>query len=193
MFFRSSKQYTELPDEDLVRKYKSSEDLEILGLLYNRYIHLVYGVCLKYLKQPEEAQDAVMQIFEKLIDDVKKHEIRSFRGWLHVNARNFCLMELRKRKSASNPEFSSVSDMEFQLSEHPVDESNMEDDLESMKKCLETLPSEQKTCVQLFYLDQRSYKEVAELSGFELKKVKSYIQNGKRNIKLCMERRNEGE
>ena len=193
MFFRSSKQYTELPDEDLVRKYKSSEDLEILGLLYNRYIHLVYGVCLKYLKQPEEAQDAVMQIFEKLIDDVKKHEIRSFRGWLHVNARNFCLMELRKRKSASNPEFSSVSDMEFQLSEHPVDESNMEDNLESMKKCLETLPSEQKTCVQLFYLDQRSYKEVAELSGFELKKVKSYIQNGKRNIKLCMERRNEGE
>jgi len=191
MFFRRSQNYTELPDLDLIKKYQKSSDLEILGLLYNRYIHLVYGVCLKYLKHPEEAQDSVMQIFEKLILDVKKHEIRNFKGWLHVTARNYCLMELRKKKSSGNPEFSPIADMEFQLSEHPLDEVSIEDDLESMKNCIERLPEEQKNCVQLFYLEQNPYKKVAELTGFELKKVKSYIQNGKRNIKLCMEQSND--
>ena len=191
MFFRKSADHTALSDTELIQKYKETSDLEVLGVLYNRYIHLVYGVCLKYLKQAEDAQDAVMQIFEKLVTDLQKHEVQNFRGWLHVNARNYCLMELRKKKTSGENQISSISDMEYQLGEHPVNEDSIDHDLESMKECMEELPEEQKKCIQLFYLDQKSYKEVAEIHGFELKKVKSYIQNGKRNIKQCMDRKND--
>jgi len=191
MFFRKSQDHTELSDLDLIHKYKDSENLETLGLLYDRYIHLVYGVCLKYLRSREDSQDAVMQIFEKLIEDLKRFEVRNFKSWLHVTARNYCLMALRKKKTSGISEFSLISDMEYQLAAHHEDETPIEEDLDSMKNCMKNLPDEQKTCINLFYLEQKSYNQVAELSGFDLNKVKSYIQNGKRNIKICMERQNE--
>jgi len=191
MFFRKSQVHTELSDLELILKYKDSGNLEILGLLYDRYIHLVYGVCLKYLKNSEDSKDAVMQIFEKLIEDLKRFEVHNFKSWLHVTSRNYCLMALRKKKTSGDSDISSISGMEYQLAAHHEDETPIEQDLVSMKNCMEKLPEEQKTCINLFYLEQKSYNQVAELSGFDLKKVKSYIQNGKRNIKICMESQNE--
>ncbi|RLD24845.1 MAG: RNA polymerase subunit sigma-24 [Bacteroidetes bacterium] len=190
----NSKNINQKTDLELIARYKQSNDLEVLGILYNRYIHLVYGVSLKYFKNPDESQDAAMQVFEKLIESLKKHDIQNFKSWLHVTTRNHCLMELRSRKTRgirSDADLSLVSDMEFTTTAHHNNETSIENDLTLMKLCIEKLPEEQKRCIELFYLEQRSYKEVSLLAEFELKKVKSFIQNGKRNIKNCIEKNRE--
>lgn len=190
----NNKNIIQRTDLELIAYYKKSGNLEVLGILYNRYIHLVYGVSLKYFKNPDESQDAAMQVFEKLIESLKKHDIQNFKSWLHVTTRNHCLMELRSRKTRglkTDVDLSLVSDMEFTTSAHHNNESDIENDLTLMKQCIEKLPEEQKRCIELFYLEQRSYKEVSLLAEFELKKVKSFIQNGKRNIKNCIENNRE--
>ena len=181
-----------LSDQELILLYKDHSDLAVLAQLYERYMHLVYGVCLKYLN-PDDSQDAVMQVFEKLIDSVKKHEIANFKSWLHVTSRNHCLMELRKRKKEKFPLSidNEVINMESSSFMHHNDEDLFNGDIEIMKKCLEKLPEKQKECIELFYIQENSYQEVSKQSGYELKRVKSYIQNGKRNIKICIEKNRE--
>ncbi|MFZ6009538.1 MAG: RNA polymerase sigma factor [Bacteroidota bacterium] len=183
----SAADHKNLSDEQLLRHYKKEEDLSVLGQLYSRYMSLVYGVCYKYLKDREESRDAVMQIFEKLVTSLKEHEVNQFKPWLYVMTRNYCLMQIRARKGKNFEEISPglmESDPEGHLEEGTEIESN----LGKLEKCIEELSSEQKHCVQLFYLKQKCYKEISETTGFDLNKVKSYIQNGKRNLKICMER-----
>lgn len=173
-------------DATLIRNYKESGRLEYLAALYERYMDLVYGVCLKYLDD-ESAKDAVMQIFEELIGKVKQHEIQQFRGWLHVLSRNHCLMKIRATKGRTV----SIDEqlfMETGENNHPDNGFSLENNLQAMEKCLDTLPEEQKRSVNLFYLQEKSYREVADITGYEMNKVKSYIQNGKRNLKICMEK-----
>jgi RNA polymerase sigma factor (sigma-70 family) len=179
--------YKGLDDEELVDLYKKSGDLAIVGELYNRYTSLTFGVCLKYLKDREESKDAVMQIFEKLIVSLKDHQISQFKGWLYVTARNHCLMQLRAGKNKKFEEISPFlmeSGEDVHLQEGPEIESN----LSKLEGCIEALPEEQKRCVQLFYLEKKCYKEITETTGYDLNKVKSYIQNGKRNLKICMDK-----
>ena len=183
----SSKNHKTLDDLELIRLYKESGDLKLLGELYNRYMSLVYGVCLKYLKDRDESRDAVMQIFEKLIQSLKTHEVEHFKSWLYVTARNYCLMQLRASKGKIFEEISPFimeSDSLLHLEDEPAKEAN----LSKLEKCMEELGDEQKQCVKLFYLQEKCYKDITESTGFDLGKVKSYIQNGKRNLKLCMER-----
>jgi len=177
----------------LIADYKKSGDLQLLGELYRPYMHLVYGLCLKYLKDRTDSQDAVMQIFEKLIDTVKEHEINNFKSWLYVLSKNHCLMWLRSKKHKISQESKDIStvNMESELVLHHDNEAIDEENLSKLEECLETLQLEQKTCVKLFYLEKRSYKEVVQLTTYELKKVKSHIQNGKRNLKNCMEKGSE--
>lgn len=175
----------EVDDAQLIRQYKETGELPYLAALYERYMNLVYGVCLKYFDE-ETSKDAVMQIFEELIVRVKQHEIQSFRGWLHVLARNHCLMKIRATKGR----VVSIDDgiMETGENNHPDNGFSLEDNLQAMEKCLESLPEEQKRSVNLFYLQEKSYREVADITGYEMNKVKSYIQNGKRNLKICMDK-----
>ena len=178
-------------DEVLIQRFREGNDLEVLGMLYNRYIHLVYGVCLKYLKNREDSQDAVIQIFEVLIKEVPKHEIRMFKSWLHGVTRNFCLMQLR---SASNKKSKGLvsfdeSFMENASELHPIDIEPTIDKSKDLVACLETLKKEQKQCVELFYYQQQCYREIAESIKVNEKKVKSFIQNGKRNLKNCLEQK----
>ena len=175
-------------DNDLVVQYQISGDLNVLGELYQRYMHLVYGVSLGYFKNPDDAQDAVMQIFEVLIDKLQQHKIENFKSWLHVLTKNFCLMALRKRKSGlSEPiEFSSLI-MENDALAHHDNETDLEQNIVKLEECIKKLNNEQKRCVELFYLQKKCYQEIVTLTNFELKKVKSYIQNGKRNLKICIE------
>ena len=191
MFFKSVGTHTGDTDEWLIAKFKSSGDLEFLGKLYEKYMHLVYGVCLKYLKDRDASQDAVMQIFEKLIVELPKREIENFKPWLHVIAKNHCLMQLRSEKSkAKQQEKIYESDSVFMENSYELHHNNeqvVEQDLEALKKCIEQLKTEQKECVRLFYLQEKCYQEIVEETNFELKKVKSHIQNGKRNLKICME------
>lgn len=175
-------------DNELVAGYQRSGELSVLGELYSRYMDLVYGVCLKYLKDPELAKDAVMQLFEELVVKLKKHEIGNFRGWLHQVAKNHCLMHLRTPRNLKTVEFST----ELVQNEETVHLNGVlerEENLDRLAYCLETLAAEQQTTIRLFYLDGRSYNEIADATGLEWNKVRSYIQNGRRNLKTCMESR----
>jgi RNA polymerase sigma-70 factor (ECF subfamily) len=181
-------------DAELILLYKQNGDLEILAQLYQRYTSLVFGVCLKYLVNKEDAKDAVMNIFEKLIESLQKHDVQNFKSWLHVTSRNHCLMELRKLKSNQingTYQKNGIDHMEIGLSMHHKDEDPIVNDLQLMNDCIEKLPINQKTCIQLFFLEEKSYKEVSVNSGYEINKVKSYIQNGRRNLKNCIERQRE--
>jgi RNA polymerase sigma-70 factor, ECF subfamily len=182
-------------DEALLIEFRSGGDLEVLGELYSRYIHLVYGVCLKYLKVREESQDAVMQIFEKLIIEIPKHNIENFRSWLHVVTKNYCLMQLRSEKPQSEriSEWINEHDifMETAIDLHPLDEDEDSKLIDSaLEECIERLKEEQKNCIRQFYFENRCYNEISADLNMDVKKVKSYLQNGKRNLKLCLEEKN---
>lgn len=187
------------PDEVLLAAYKTTGDLEQLAALYKRYMGLVYAVCLKYLKSQPASEDAVMDIFEQLVEKAKVHEIEHFKPWLAVVARNHCLMQLRKKSPADvqgfEEEFMYSGDLMhpdgngFQLEHTGQTEAEAKEfALTSMEKCLETLAEGQKISVELFYLQQKCYREVADITGYPVDKVRSYIQNGRRNLKICMEK-----
>jgi len=143
-------------------------------------------VCLKYLKDRDESKDAVMQIFEKLVTTLREHEVVHFKSWLYVTARNHCLMQLRSRKGKYFEEISPGL-MESEADAHPEDGPEMESNLSKLEGCIQKLIPEQQACVSLFYLQQKCYKDIVSLTGYDDNKVKSYIQNGKRNLKICME------
>ena len=177
-----------LTDEELLKRYCDSGELVYFVEAYKRYMPLVYGVALKYLKRPEDAQDAVMQLFEELVVKIKEVEIQSFKAWLYTCIRNNCLMEIRKRSKNLSVSLDD-SFMEFCDDFHLTVVSESEDREKSLRECVESLPEKQRISVRYFFLDELSYKEVEERTGFSLKKVKSFIQNGKRNLKLCLERK----
>jgi RNA polymerase sigma-70 factor (ECF subfamily) len=181
-------------EEELLRDFRDTGNLEILGELYSGYMHLVYGVCLKYLKDRDESMDAVMQIFEKLITEIPRHQIINFRSWLHVVTKNFCLMEIRARKSHDEKLHEWIKETEIFMENsqdlHPIDDNESEMD-KSLEECIERLKGEQRKCIQQFYFENRSYNEIAINLDLNEKKVKSHLQNGKRNLKLCLELKNE--
>jgi RNA polymerase sigma-70 factor (ECF subfamily) len=177
-------------DKGLLKEFTATGDLNVLGRLYSDYMPLVYGVCLKYLKNREESKDAVMQIFEKLIVEIPKQEIDNFRNWLHIVTKNYCLMQLRSQKTKdermSDHMTDSVTFMENSSFMHPIDEDGQQLDI-ALADCIERLKGEQKICIQQFYYDNRCYNEIAGNLDIDEKKVKSHLQNAKRNLKLCLE------
>jgi len=176
-----------LTDAELVLGYKAAGDLHVLAQLYQRYMDLVYGVCLKYLKNPEQAKDAVMQIFEELIEKLKKHEVENFRGWLYQLAKNHCLMQLRSRKNLRTVEV-PPSLMQSEENVHLNGVLEREENFKQLEYCLATLSEDQRKAVQLFYIEGKCYNEIVELMGQNWNQVRSFIQNGRRNLKICMER-----
>jgi len=178
-------------DKLIIEKYIESEDKSLVGELFKRYTDFVFLVSMKYLKNEERSKDAVMQIFEKLFSDLLKHQIDNFKPWLHMVVRNHCLGLLRKDKSILKNEKSLKIEYDFMESEddeHLIIEKEHENKVNNLANALKELKLEQKECVELFYLQEKSYTEITELTGYPLKKVKSYIQNGKRNLKLIMEK-----
>ena len=175
-------------DQELIHRYKQTADLQVLGALYQRYMDLVYGVCLKYFRDPEESKDAVMNIFEELVPKLKVHEVENFRSWLHVVAKNHCLMQLRKKNRIRTTDI-DPSLMQSTEELHLNGVMDREERLSLMEDCMKTLPDEQKRSVELFYLQSKCYHEIAEITGLEWNKVRSQIQNGKRNLRLCMEKK----
>ncbi len=182
------------PDEKLVEAFRQSGDLELLGALYQRYMHLVYGVCLRYFKDREDARDGVMQIFEKLIVEIQSHKIQKFKSWLYVLTKNHCLMEIRSGKTQKRNLDSWVTEqeysVEFQPELHPIDEEGAEQNAR-LRECIERLKNEQKECILLFFFKNKSYREIGGMLSMDEKKVKSYLQNGKRNLKICLEEGND--
>lgn len=163
--------------------------MEHLSILYQRYMDLVFGVCLKYFKDAERSRDAVMDIFDELVRKLKAHEVDNFKGWLHVLARNYCLMQLRSPRNLKTTEF-NPSFMQSEQNAHLNGEVlEKEENFRRLEQCLGELTDEQRTAVRLFYLENKCYNEIAEITGYEWNKVRSYIQNGKRNLKICIEQK----
>jgi RNA polymerase sigma-70 factor (ECF subfamily) len=181
--------YQNFSDAELMERYRSMPDPEVLGDLYQRYMVLVYGVCMKYLKSREDSQDAVMQIYETLVREIPRFEIRHFKSWLYGVTRNHCLMKLRKDSSGrlKQDKISSEMFMESTSTIHPIEEKEDEELQERLKACMEQLKEEQRRCVELFYYHQHCYREIAAELMLDENKVKSFIQNGKRNLKTCIE------
>ncbi len=189
-FIRNKSGNTDLDEPSMLLEYRKTGNLEVLGKLYEGYMPLVFGLCLKYFRDEEKSKDAVMQIFEELIKKLKVHEVGNFKSWLYTLARNHCLMAIR---SSGKHEFVSIEEtfMENEAFVHLDIDDTRESKLKVMEKCIEDLPAEQRDTISLFYLEQKCYKEVSDITGYDLNKVKSYIQNGKRNLKICIEKNSE--
>lgn len=180
--------YRHITDQELLERWYSDHNNEWLGTLLQRYTLLLFGVCMKYIKEEEEARDCVQQIFVKVITELGKYRVEYFKSWIYTIARNHCLMKLRDQHGRSaelSESMLAAWDDEPGRNIHHEKEQL----LRWMGESLEELGKEQKTCVILFYLDKRSYQEIAGDTGFTLMQVKSYIQNGKRNLKLLMEKK----
>jgi RNA polymerase sigma factor (sigma-70 family) len=182
-----------LSDAELVTKYKETGENICVGELFRRYMHLVFGVCMKYLRDEDKAKDLQSHIFERLLNDLLKHEVANFKGWLFSVAKNHCLMHLRSNQSLLKNQKELKKDLQtymesgFELHLNPVLEK--ESQLSKLELGIQQLNEEQRICVDLFYIREKSYREIVEATGYSLNDVKSYIQNGKRNLKLFMEKR----
>jgi len=175
-----------LTDAELVLAYKKSADINLVGDLFQRYMDLVYGVCLKYLKNPENAQDSVISIFEELVSKLQKHEIDNFKAWLYTLSKNHCLMRLRseKRQIVVNLD---VELMQSEENVHLNGELEKEENFKKLDYCLNQLQEDQRRVIELFYLQSKCYNEISAETGMEWNTVRSFIQNGRRNLKICME------
>jgi RNA polymerase sigma factor (sigma-70 family) len=182
---------TEWNDIELINAYKQTNNNNCIGILFERHSLMVFGVCMKYLEDEEDSKDAAAQIFEKLFVDIKKHQIDNFKSWLYSVTKNYCLMELRKVKNIKiigGDISENISDsMEFKSLLHLSSNlDKLEDKLVMLEKAILLLNDKQQQCIALFYIQEKSYSEVAQITGFSLNDVKSYIQNGKRNLKLML-------
>lgn len=188
-FFGNAKKSGPLSDEVLLQRYRATGDLAMLGELYQAHAEMVYYVCLRYLRDADLSKDAVMQIFEELIVKVNKQEIGKFGSWLYVLSRNFCLMQLRSGKKMQYVSFDDVVEFPGQLHQH--ENEDKERQFTALELCMEKLPERQKESINLFFLNEKCYKEIVDSTGYSLNEVKSYIQNGKRNLKICMDKHRE--
>lgn len=185
-----------LEDHELILKFRQDADPEVIAVLFSRYTHLVYGVCLKYLDDTDDAKDAVMEIFEGLIDDIPEYEIRNFKSWLHSVTRNHCLMKIRKNKTVrlGLEALDENSDELFvETGDDLHQDINFEEyTLKELESAMGYLKESQRLCIELVYLKEKSYAEVCEITGFSVNDVKSHVQNGKRNLRIRLESRNVG-
>lgn len=188
MWLFKKKQFTS--DEELLKHYKQSGDKELFADLFKKHVSVVYGTCLFYLQDKDEAQDATMQLFEKLMLDINNREIENFKGWLSFVVRNHCISIIRKNKSQTK-NIKSYYEFEYETPDLDKEEkiNAIHDDLliEQMKESLPKLKENQRICIELFYLQNKSYQNIADETGFTLNEIKSFIQNGKRNLKLLLE------
>lgn len=196
MLFRKPKDIKSLDDDELVAAYQRSEEVVYVGELYERYAHMVFLVCVKYLRDEAESEDAAMQVFEKLILDLKRYEVRKFKYWIHTVAKNHCLVLLEKRKKLRHKADELLETTQALVMESdPFDNLNGEDPREvkltQLEEAIGLLNGEQRICIELFYLKQKCYQEVSDITGYSIKQVKSYIQNGKRNLKIHLSKVNE--
>lgn len=182
-----SSNYSHFTDNELVKEYKSKHNKALVGELYKRYTHLVLGMCIQYFKDKDVAKDIVLQIFEKLFEELKKREVENFKGWLTFVVRNYCISELRKIQT----QLSREMEYQYAIKNQSIDEdkdiiTEEEKKLEALEKAMESLNPFQKTCIELFYLKNMSYTQIVETTGYSVNEVKSYIQNGKRNLKMMI-------
>ncbi len=181
-------QYNHMTDAELLEQYYEDKDQRWIGILLERYTLLLLGVCMKYLKNEEDAKDCVQQIFLKVLNEVSKYKIDYFKSWLYMVAKNQCLMKLRNQQGKVTKEINDDT-IESIIDDHKSEVLENEQTYKLLEEAIDELSKEQRQCVILFYLHKNSYNQISEKTGFNLMQVKSYIQNGKRNLKLLLEKK----
>ena len=176
---------SDMSDDELIKCYKQTKDVDCIGELYKRYTGFTFSICIKYLDDKEKSRDAVLEIFEELLEKLLIHDVSNFKSWLYSVTKNYCLLAFRNSKQ----HVSFIED--FLLHQNISDDNNydietQENNYKKLEKALSQLKEEQKKCVELFYIKNKSYIEITEITGYTIKDVKSYIQNGKRNLKNFM-------
>jgi RNA polymerase sigma-70 factor (ECF subfamily) len=187
----NGEKYQNITDNELLEKFYLDRDNEWLGILFKRYTLLLLGVCIKYLKDEDEAKDSVQQIFLKTITELNKYRVEYFKSWIYMVAKNHCLMKLRDRQGKYTADLTDNISSVHTEQEHEERLRHIErnNTLELMNVALKELGEEQRQCLISFYLQKKSYQEIAEASGFSMLQVKSYIQNGKRNLKIILDKK----
>ena len=181
--------YPDITDHELMEKFHADHNNEWLGILLERYTLLLIGVCMKYLKNEEEAKDSVQQIFLKVIQELHKYKVEYFKSWLYMVAKNHCLMRIREKQGKITIE---INERHADAADEKNDRQALLQDehtMDLMEQSLKELNPEQQQCVTLFYLKKKSYQEISDSTGYNMLQVKSYIQNGKRNLKLLIEKK----
>lgn len=177
-------------DEELLLEFKRSGNKNVFADLFKNHVSTIYGTCLFYLQDKDEAKDAVMNIFEKLMADLKQNDIKHFKAWLSFVVRNYCISALRK-KNTTLKNNKTYHEFEYQTTtyeeELKIESVNEDTLLLFMQECLPRLKDDQRKCIEWFYLQNLSYRQISEISGYQISEIKSYIQNGKRNLKLMIE------
>lgn len=177
-------------DATLLDLYKKDKDTKWIGYLFERYTLLVFGVCMKYLKQVNDAKDATQQVFEKAFLEVNKYEVTYFKSWIYSIARNHCLMQLRGKGLQTVFMETLPEDLGEDFNTQELFNPSVhlfEQQIENLGDAIAHLNQEQKLCIDLFYLQKLSYREIEEKTGFSFQQVKSHIQNGKRNLRIYLE------
>ncbi|MCX6210351.1 MAG: sigma-70 family RNA polymerase sigma factor [Bacteroidetes bacterium] len=177
-----------LTDDELLEDFQQNENQQALASLYLRYSDLVYGVCLKYLKNAELSKDAVMDIYQEVSKKLQSHNVENFKSWLYVLSKNFCLMQLRKDKKSTIIEFDSNAFMQSEDFSHLDIALQKEREFKKLETCLQHLNSEQHTVIEMFYLQQKCYNQIVEETKMDWNKIRSLVQNGRRNLKICMDK-----
>jgi RNA polymerase sigma factor (sigma-70 family) len=185
--------YQHITDQQLLEQFYSDHNNQWLGILLQRYTLLLLGVCMKYLKNEDDAKDSVQQIFLKVIQELQKYKVDYFKSWLYMVAKNHCLMKLRDKQGKITTEINDR--LSAKVGEEMDRERLIQNDhaLELMEEALKELNPEQQQCVTLFYLQKKSYQEISQVTGYNMLQVKSYIQNGKRNLKILIEKKLQDE
>jgi len=188
IWFQRKKNISTLTDDELLQKYKESADAECFSELFSRYVPLMYGVCLDYLRDEDKAHDAVMQLFEDLLPKVSRYQIAVYRTWVYSVTKNHCLQILNKEKKEILIDF-NLDIMESEQILNLFNEDSIEQEQsDALNHCLEKLPDNQRISIKHFFMDEMSYADIVDETGYPLSKVKSYIQNAKRNLKICMDK-----
>lgn len=178
-----------IEDDVILRAFQDGDQMG-LKYLYDKYLHVIYGVCLRYFKNKPEAQDATSELFEKFLEITIPSDVQNLKTWLFVVTKNHCLMRLRKKRTETT-QLIPEEIMDFTEELHPIDKAlQKEQEIDALMRCIEALKDEQKQCIDMFYLKKQCYQDIVDQTGYVLKKVKSYIQNGKRNLKICLESNN---
>ena len=182
---KTNRNIANLSNEELFELYKNGRQATYFHELYRRYIPMLYGLCLKYFGNEPDAQDAVMDLFESLNEKIANYEITNFHSWLYTVAKNHCLLKLRNEKRAFfvNIDETVVENCDFFTL---LDEEKTNDEKSALEFCMNELGEEQRKSIEFFYYENKSYADIVDLTGYTLQKVKSYIQNGKRNLKNCI-------
>jgi len=182
----------ELSDEELLDRYKRSSDQKWMSQLFGRYVRLIYGVCLRYSPDVREAEDHTMEIYEKAVNKALTHNVKSFKSWIYVLSKNHCLEKIRKmtgKRMVNLPSSFMQLSTEMHLMDETSDLQERETKLTYVEECMERLGDLQRTSIDLFYYKNKTYAEIAGLIEDEVSQVRSYLQNGRRNMKKCLERK----